>query len=158
VRPDSSSTGHRRAPGCLRGRSWSRQHTAVNQHEEVRVYYRFHPRAGEVLPVFGRSRNGGEPMLILREGGSKSAVIPEWMTQADAAALSVHAPPRMALKSLQSLRRVLDSVLSVSHDDPSAPAHANDSGPHARTTGGDGSTCDMSASGVSHSVSTDRAR
>jgi hypothetical protein len=66
--------------------------------------------------VFGRSRNGGDSMLLLREGGSKSAVIPEWMTHPDAAALDVHAPPRLALDSLQALRSVLDSILSGSHD------------------------------------------
>jgi hypothetical protein len=70
--------------------------------------------------VFGRSRNGGDSMLILREGGSKSAVIPEWMTQPDAAALSVHAPPRLALDCLRALRIALDSILSGSRDDASA--------------------------------------
>jgi hypothetical protein len=96
--------------------AWSRQHTAVYQHEEVRVYYRFHPCAGDVIPVFGRRPNGGDPILILREGGSKSAVIPEWMTQPAAAALSIHAPPRLALDCLQALRSALDVILSLAGD------------------------------------------
>lgn len=108
---------------------WSRPHTAVYQHEEIRVHYRFHPRAGEVISVFGRSTKGGEPFFILREVGTNSAAIPEWMTQPEAAALCVHAPPRLALDCLQALRRVLDGILWASDEDPLGSGQTNNEGP-----------------------------
>ena len=80
--------------------------------------------------MFGRRPNGGDPILILREGGSKSAVIPEWMTQPAAAVLSIHAPPRLTLDSLQTLRSALDVILAIAGDDLHANTPTNDSVPH----------------------------
>jgi hypothetical protein len=78
--------------------------------------------------VFGRGTNGGEPRLILRDVGPKSAEIPEWMTKPAAAALSIHAPPRLPLDCLQALRSALDVILSVAGDELQAAetTQAND--------------------------------
>ena len=76
--------------------------------------------------MFGRGTHGGEPRLVLRDVGPRSAEIPEWMTKPAAAALSIHAPPRLSLDCLQDLRGVLDVILSVADDESQAETEVND--------------------------------
>jgi hypothetical protein len=56
------------------------------------------------------------------------------MTKPAAAALSIHAPPRLSLDCLQDLRGVLDVILSVA-DDAQAETEVNDAVPLTRAIG-----------------------
>jgi hypothetical protein len=48
------------------------------------------------------------------------------MTEPAAAALSIHAPPRLSLECLQDLRSVLDGILLIADDESQGEAEVND--------------------------------
>ena len=87
----------------------------------MRVYYPFHPRAGEVLEVVGRQPNGGDPALVVRGVCSGARWIPEWMTQPAAARLEIYDPPRLSRECLVALRHVLNLLLA-----PSVPTNSDE--------------------------------
>ena len=79
----------------------------------LRIFYPYHPRAGEEVVVVGRCRQGDVDYLIVRQPDHTRAHLPKWMTLPESvagAAIVKAATP--SLKALLSLRRELDVVLS----------------------------------------------
>ncbi|WP_372482712.1 hypothetical protein [Bradyrhizobium ivorense] len=64
------------------------------------------------MSVVGRQRHGGADHFVIRQPDTTLALLPAWMTQADAtrsAALIAH--PRFAPGALMALRALVDSLL-----------------------------------------------
>ena len=56
------------------------RHTARFPGSEVRIWYRFHPRSGEIVQVVAQSRHGGTGHLTIVQCDGTLAKIPIWMT------------------------------------------------------------------------------
>jgi hypothetical protein len=97
---------------------WAQQlHNARYQPGETIIRYRFHPRYGETVIVFGRNRHGGDVALIIRQPDGTLAQLPVWMTEDWAAVMMVTEIPRLPLAYLRELRLELDACLSLLRDD-----------------------------------------
>jgi hypothetical protein len=94
-------------------RTRSRQsHTAQYQEVEARVYYRFHPRAGQPVRVIKQAANRGQQFSLIEQPDGTRAQIPAWMLEPAAGSLTIGSSPRLRLSALNDLRRIVCSVLS----------------------------------------------
>ena len=97
-----------------RRRRPTRRHDAGSLGREVVVAYPFHPLFGKPAIVVADQMHGGVRHLTLRPEGGESFLVPEWMTQADAAAAKVVEVPCISVVQLRALRAFLDSILASS--------------------------------------------
>lgn len=127
----------RRQGSSCRSRS-RRRHTAHKRPFErtVTVHYPFHPQVGQRVLALGRREHHGETHLVVRQPDETLAFLPAWMTEAAAARVEIVSVPRIELRALFELRRLLEGSLS------SAQALAE-------STGGEGDATTHEASGRS---------
>ena len=93
-------------------------HDAHYQSGEATIRYAFHPRCGESVLVVGRNRHGDDVALTIRQPDGSLAQLPIWMTEDQAAAMTMAKAPRLPLACLRDLRRELDACQSLLRDDP----------------------------------------
>ena len=72
-----------------------RRHGAGILGREVVVAYPFHPLCGKAASVVADQMHGGARHLTLGPEGGESFLVPEWMTQSDAAGAKVVEAPCM---------------------------------------------------------------
>jgi hypothetical protein len=102
----------RRGPIFVISRPFSKQRqTARQQPIEVRITYPFHPRRGEMVPVFRRFAYHGVDLVVIPQPDGSVACIPEWMTHEQAAHIKLSSEPHFSLENLRSLRTEIDAVL-----------------------------------------------
>jgi hypothetical protein len=102
----------------------SGQHSAHNQQDEVKIYYRFHPDSGAAVQVLHRLVYRGEAVATIISPDNTLRTIPTWMIDPLAARLDIHVPPRLSHECLADLRRILDVALSVLSDATTASAQS----------------------------------
>ncbi|HEX3996476.1 MAG TPA: hypothetical protein VHX39_35350 [Acetobacteraceae bacterium] len=64
--------------------------------------------------MIGWNRFGDEIYLVLARPNASSFQVPAWMTQPEAADMTVRESPRIDLGALRNLRRLLDATLPSS--------------------------------------------
>src|SRR5262249_19773372 len=64
------------------------RHTARQQQIEARIWYPFHPRCGETVPVFRRFDYRGVDRVVLPQPAGSIRRIAEWMTEERASRLA----------------------------------------------------------------------
>ena len=75
-----------------------------------RVWYRYHPFAGEEVEVMRFLRKGESPSLVVKLPSGRQIAVPEWMLDPQLCErLPDEAAPRVAASALLALRRLLDS-------------------------------------------------
>ena len=109
-----------RTPTRFCRRRTSQRHTARNLGSEVRIYYPFHPRAGQAAEVVARAVHGGVSHLTIVQGDGTLAKIPAWMTEKAAGTASIVEFPALSIAALFEVRAVLESSLG-SGDEESTP-------------------------------------
>src|SRR5215471_21303678 len=89
-----------------------RRHTA-REHlvEEKIIYYRFHPRCGEIVPILQRLTCHGVELVVILQPDGSVAQLPAWMTSETAAQYQIRSEPRFPLEIIRSLRTELDALL-----------------------------------------------
>ena len=92
-------------------------HTAHYPLGEAIIRYKFHPRCGETVIITGRNRRGDEVSLTIRQPDGTLAQLPIWMTEDQAAVMTVSELPHLSLACLSGLRHELDTCLSLLRDD-----------------------------------------
>ena len=97
---------------------------------EVRIFYPFHPRAGQMVQVEHRKRFAGEEHLVVVQPDGTLALIPAWMSEETARSTAITGTPCLSIDRLVELRVRLDALLASS-DGESAPREGGD---HATTT------------------------
>ena len=90
----------------------TRRHDAGSLGREVVVFYPFHPLFEKPAMVVADRMHGGARHLTLQTEQGNSFLVPEWMTQSDAAAVKVVEDPRISVAQLRALRAFLDSILA----------------------------------------------
>ncbi len=60
---------------------------------EAKVFYPFHPRAGEHIYVVGTRIHRSERCYVIARENGKTELIPEWMTKSDAQNMSIVSTP-----------------------------------------------------------------
>ncbi len=122
-----------RAPNDYRGRLYGRaprranfcrrqsgqRHTTQEQPFEVIVEYPFHPLYGKRIIVNRRTVHGGLVHFASEGPDGCRALLPAWMTEPGAAALSVVEMPRLSLDALRELSSLV-RTLPVASSPPSA--------------------------------------
>ena len=84
------------------------QQTTGNR--RVRIYYRFHPLAGQSFWV--RERRKGPPSTYTLETSSGECVnVPVWMTEESSARLQIIDNPRLHLRTLLELVALIEKKL-----------------------------------------------
>src|SRR5271166_2928638 len=124
-RPSALSSG-RRTRCC-----WARakqSHTAGNLATETVVTYPFHPLHGQLAPVTGAKRHAGADHLIIRQPDGTLALLPVWMTRAEAEAFQLIAAPRLPVCALLELRELVDGLQLASSRGDSLPREGDDNG------------------------------
>src|SRR5512145_2525440 len=74
--------------------------------------YPFHPRCGEMVPVFRRFAYRDVDLVVIPQPDGSVACIPEWMTHEQAAHFKLSAEPVFPLEVLRSLRAEIDALLA----------------------------------------------
>jgi hypothetical protein len=67
----------------------------------VRIFYPFHPRAGQMVQVEHRKRFAGEDHLVVVQPDGTLALIPAWMSEETARSTAITSSP-----CLSGLRRI----------------------------------------------------
>ena len=97
---------------------------------EVRIFYPFHPRAGQMVHVEYRRRFAGEDHLVVTQPDGTLALVPAWMSDEPARAAAITTSPCLSVDRLVELRARLDTLLpSVGGESP-----LRDGGEYATTT------------------------
>jgi hypothetical protein len=91
----------------------SQRHTARFLGSEVRIWYPFHPRAGQVVQVVARSSRGGTAHLTIVQSDGTLAKIPTWMTEERSGAAAVVRDPALSAAALLEVRAMLDGSLRL---------------------------------------------
>ena len=60
--------------------------------------------------MIGWNRFGDEVYFVLARPNASPFQVPVWMTEPEAAAMTVHTPPRIDVAALRDLRRLLDAT------------------------------------------------
>ena len=116
---------------CLRGQ----RHTARVPGSEVRIWYPFHPRSGEIVQVIAQSRQGGTAHLTIVQCDGTLAKIPIWMTVERSGAAAVVRDPVLSVAALLEVRAMLDVSLSlVGGESSPISGGKNDSNQSSSTT------------------------
>jgi|SRR6516165_5256828 len=103
----------RRAPIFVISRPFSKhRHTARQQPMEARIWYPFHPRCGEMVPVFRRFAYRGVDLVVIPQPDGSIAWIPEWMTEERASRFALTPAPQFSLENLRLLRATVDALLN----------------------------------------------
>ncbi|MEM5292544.1 DUF5372 family protein, partial [Paraburkholderia sabiae] len=76
------------------------------------IRYPFHPRCGERITVIGMTNYRGESYLTIRQPDGTLTHLPPWMTDEDAARMSVVVQPELPHAVLIELLRLVDTALS----------------------------------------------
>jgi hypothetical protein len=97
----------------------------------VRIFYPFHPRAGQMVQVEHRKRFAGEDHLVVVQPDGTLALIPAWMSEETARSTAMTSSSCLSVDRLVELRVRLDALLTSS-DGESAP---HEGGDHAITPG-----------------------
>ncbi len=92
-------------------RRTKQRHTAGYHLDEATVHYRFHPQTGTTIAVMGRVVFRDRTVLVVRQPDGTLAHLPEWMIRPEAARFNVRDGPRFPLRTLATLRVVVDSIL-----------------------------------------------
>src|SRR5207247_3814033 len=125
--PRRCRTGRGRRSGCSfwrwRWQDGSCRFRSDQRHDagcltiEVRVFYPFHPRCGEIVVAVGRKRHAGIDHLIIRQRDSTLTLLPAWMTEPGSSSFGVLEKPRLPLERLFDLRARLDALLTSSSEE-----------------------------------------
>jgi hypothetical protein len=85
----------------------------AHQHQlkEVKVYYPYHPRAGETICVVGVRNHRGVRCYVAAKSDGRCELIPQWMTHPDFADISILPTPCIEVKALHNLRLLVDSAI-----------------------------------------------
>jgi len=106
-------TCSRRASISVTSRPCSKhRHTARQQQIEARIWYPFHPRCGEMVPVFRRFAYRGVDLVVIPQPDGSIAWIPEWMTEERASRFALTPEPQFSLENLRLLRATVDALLN----------------------------------------------
>ena len=92
----------------------SRRHTAVEQPSEVVVRYPYHPFAGRSVTVRRRVTHAGQVHYSIEAPDKHPVLLPAWMTESSAAALSIVEAPRLPLDALRALYGLIEAQRSPS--------------------------------------------
>src|ERR1700674_5958491 len=87
----------------------STRHTTQEHPFEVVIHYPHHPRAGECVVAFRRVVHGGLIHFVIEQTNGCRVLVPAWMTESGAAALTMVEAPRLSLASLRELRGIVDA-------------------------------------------------
>ncbi len=98
--------------GLCRRRRPTRRHDAGSLGREVVVAYLFHPLFRKLALVAADQMHLGARHLTLRSEEGESFLVPEWMTQSNAATVKVVDVPCIFFTQLLALRALLDSILT----------------------------------------------
>ena len=78
------------------------------------VSYPYHPRFGKEIRITGIRKHRGERCCVIAKRDGRRELIPEWMTKAHCAEISIVLLPRIDLRALRNLRRLINcEILSL---------------------------------------------
>src|SRR5690242_14726879 len=86
----------------------NQRHNAGCPAYEVRIFYPFHPRAGQMVQVEHRKRFAGEDHLVVVQPDGTLALIPTWMSEEAAGSMVITGSPCLSVERLVELRARLD--------------------------------------------------
>jgi hypothetical protein len=102
-----------RKPARICPRRSGPRHSARKQLLDVLIPYPHHPRVGERLTVVRTMRHAGILHLVVDAADGTRGLLPEWMTEPNAASLPLVETPTLPVAALQALRATIDgSILS----------------------------------------------
>ena len=105
----------------------NQRHTAGCPAFEVRITYRFHPRAGDFVTVVGVRRHASADHLIVRQPDCTLALLPAWMTKTNGSSCELIQHPRLPLERLAELHALVGTLLiSLRGDSPSTRGAGDD--------------------------------
>ncbi len=78
----------------------------------MRIFYPFHPLAGQVVQVKCRRRFAGEDYLAVVQADGTLALIPAWMIEEAARSTAITSSPCLSVGRLVELRVRLDTILA----------------------------------------------
>ena len=91
----------------------SQRHTARVPGSEVRIWYPFHPRSGEIVQVVAQSRHGGTTHLTIVQCDGTLAKIPTWMTAERSGTAAVVRDPALSIPALLEVHAMLNGSLRL---------------------------------------------
>ena len=86
-------------------------HNAHQNQFVTRVYYPYHPRAGEDIYVVGIRSHRDERCYVIALHDGRHELIPAWMTHPDLRDISLVSIPSLSIGALHSLRLLIDSAI-----------------------------------------------
>src|SRR5260221_10686771 len=109
-----------------------RRHTAPEQLIEGRIYYRFHPRCGEIVLIRRHLECRCVELVVILQPDGSLACIPAWIARDTAARYALSQKPSFSVDILRSLRATVD-VLLGSLQSESKTEEADNAAPIERT-------------------------
>jgi len=86
-------------------------HNAHQNQFVTRVYYPYHPRAGEDIYVVGIRSHRDERCYVIALHDGRHELIPAWMTHPDLRDISLVSIPSLSIGTLRNLRLLIDSAI-----------------------------------------------
>ncbi len=113
---NSQNTRLRVANRVAGGHRWPQAPSDIphNAHQNqfvTRVYYPYHPRAGEDIYVVGIRSHRGERCYVIALQDGRHELIPAWMTHPDFEKVSLVSIPSISIRALHNLRVLIDSTI-----------------------------------------------
>jgi len=109
---DYSFHANRVAGGCYQPRAPTDIPHNAHQNQFVsRVYYPYHPRAGEDIYVVGIRSHRGDHCYVMALHDGRHELIPAWMTHPDFEHVSLVSIPSLPIRALHNLRGLINSAI-----------------------------------------------
>jgi hypothetical protein len=86
-------------------------HNAHQNQFVARVYYPYHPRAGEDIYVVGIRSHRGDHCYVMALHDGRHELIPAWMTHPDFEHVSLVSIPSLSIRALHNLRGLINSAI-----------------------------------------------
>jgi hypothetical protein len=89
----------------------NQSHTAQYHDADGRIFYRYHPRHGQVVEILKRQHFAGSEVLVVRQSDGTLTHVPCWMMQEAASHHVIGPDPLLPLAQLRDLRIEVDALL-----------------------------------------------
>ncbi|MDX8514614.1 hypothetical protein [Mesorhizobium captivum] len=111
------------------------RHSAGCPVHEVRITYRFHPRAGDFVTVIGVRRHAGADHFVIRQPDRTLALLPAWMANAAGLSCELVQHPKLPLEKLNELHALVSAHVTWLREDSLSTRGAADEGAETQPRG-----------------------